>query len=113
MVRAIGKDLNEQMRTLVSQFDAVYSGIIQSLPRYILLLKINSVYSVYLRSIIYQRIFSSCLSWRNCIDDVVNVLNFAVGYAYVKQHFDEETKIMVSVSIIGASVNSKVCILLT
>lgn len=38
------------------------------------------------------------LRWKDCIATATNTLNFAVGYAYVREHFDEETKLMVGMN---------------
>lgn len=33
--------------------------------------------------------------WKDCLVSVTNDLGFAVGYAYIKQHFNDEAMIMV------------------
>ncbi|XP_065201148.1 neprilysin-4-like isoform X2 [Planococcus citri] len=65
LVRTFSQDSTDEIRILASQFDQVFSGIMQSEPR-----------------------------WKDCLATVANTLNFAVGYAYVKEYFDEETKIV-------------------
>lgn len=76
---------------LVSQFDEVYSGIVQNEPR---LFKF-SLYFLIFRKFLFFHENKICYRWKDCLVSVSNVLSFAVGYAYVKEHFDEETKIMV------------------
>lgn len=45
--------------------------------------------------ILQLNLFFCDLRWKDCLVSVTNDLGFAVGYAYVKQHFNDEAMIMV------------------
>ncbi|KAK7601863.1 hypothetical protein V9T40_009304 [Parthenolecanium corni] len=65
IVRIFSSHLNREMRDLSNEFIAIHDGVVQSEPR-----------------------------WKDCLVTVTNDLGFAVGYAYVKLHFDDEAMIM-------------------
>ncbi|XP_034242363.1 neprilysin-11-like isoform X2 [Thrips palmi] len=63
LVRALSGDLTDAMRQLAFQFDRALIGTLEDTPR-----------------------------WKDCVQRTSSFLGFAVGYEYVRRHFDDAAK---------------------
>ncbi|CAH0390816.1 unnamed protein product [Bemisia tabaci] len=63
LVKTVSRDLNSEVSNLAFEFERVFTGAELDVPR-----------------------------WQDCVETVTSLMGFAVGYKYVKLHFDNEAK---------------------